>query len=81
MAMLLESPADLIGQIYFKTISGLSKEDALNGKESTITMLEEMQKMLTESIQNSRKAEEISALTTDIFTIADQTNLLAPAAL
>lgn len=54
-----------------------SEKSARSGKESTNLMIMEMRQMLTESIQNSRKAEEIRSLTADIFTIAEQTNLLA----
>lgn len=54
-----------------------SEQNALKGKESTSHMISNMYQMLSESIQNSKKAEEINALTTDIFTIAEQTNLLA----
>lgn len=54
-----------------------SEQSALGGKESTNLMISQMRQILTESIQNSRKAEQISALTADIFTIAEQTNLLA----
>lgn len=57
--------------------AGETEQSALSGKVSTSHMLAKMRQMLTESIQNSRKAKQISALTTDIFTIADQTNLLA----
>lgn len=54
-----------------------NEQSALRGKESTKLMLTEMRQILTESIQNSRKAEQIHSLTSDIFTIAEQTNLLA----
>lgn len=54
-----------------------SEQNARSGKESTSLMITEMRQMLTESIQNSRKAEQIRSLTADIFTIAEQTNLLA----
>lgn len=46
MAMLLESPADLIGQIYFKTISGLSKEDALKAKLALLNAFVNVQRKL-----------------------------------
>lgn len=48
MTMLLESPADLIGQIYFKTISGLSKEDALKAKLALLNAFINVQKKLTQ---------------------------------
>ncbi len=47
------------------------------GKESTVTMLDEIRAMLLESIENSKKAEQIAQLTDDILGIAGQTNLLA----
>ena len=47
------------------------------GKESTVTMLDDIRAMLLESIENSKKAEQIAQLTDDILGIAGQTNLLA----
>lgn len=55
----------------------VSEQAASEGKESTNKMLGNMRDMLIESIENSRKAERIAELTTDILGIAGQTNLLA----
>ncbi len=54
-----------------------SESEAKNGKESTNRMLDEIRAMLLESIENSKKAEQIAELTDDILGIAGQTNLLA----
>lgn len=54
-----------------------SEKTALDGKRSTDTMLNNIRSMLVESIENSKKAEKISELTSDILGIAGQTNLLA----
>lgn len=55
----------------------VSEQVASEGKESTNRMIDNMRDMLIESIENSRKAERIAELTTDILGIAGQTNLLA----
>lgn len=55
----------------------VSEKTASNGKTSTNTMLNTIRNMLIESIENSRKAEKIAGLTSDILDIAGQTNLLA----
>ena len=54
-----------------------SEKEARDGKESTNRMLDEIRAMLIESIENSKKAEQIAELTDDILGIAGQTNLLA----
>lgn len=55
----------------------LSERTAFEGKESTNKMLDSIREMLTQSIENSRKAEKIADLTADILGIAGKTNLLA----
>lgn len=50
---------------------------ALEGKTSTNTMIIDIRSMMEESIENSKKAENIATLTMDILDIANQTNLLA----
>lgn len=55
----------------------ISEKAAAEGKESTNQMLGNIREMLLESIENSREAEKIAALTADILGIAGQTNLLA----
>lgn len=54
-----------------------SETAAVHGKDTTNHMVESIRKMLTESIENSRKANDIALLTDDILGIASQTNLLA----
>lgn len=54
-----------------------SETIAVNGKNSTNKMVDSIRTMLTESIENSKKANDIAALTSDILGIASQTNLLA----
>jgi methyl-accepting chemotaxis protein len=51
--------------------------DALSGKENTASMLVEIQSELTTSINNSKEAEKIRDLTSDILNVSTQTNLLA----
>lgn len=60
-----------------QTRATISEKAAAEGKESTNQMLENIREMLLESIENSREAEKIAALTADILGIAGQTNLLA----
>lgn len=54
-----------------------SEKAALHGKNTTNDMVDNIRKMLIESIENSKKANEIATLTEDILGIAGQTNLLA----
>lgn len=54
-----------------------SKETALHGKDTTNAMVDGIRTMLLASIENSKKANDISLLTEDILGIAYQTNLLA----
>lgn len=54
-----------------------SEAVAIDGKENTNHMVDNIRKMLIESIDNSKKANEIASLTNDILGIASQTNLLA----
>ncbi len=54
-----------------------SEQVALEGKSSTNSIMDEISGMMKESIANSKKAENIVNLTTDILDIASQTNLLA----
>lgn len=46
MVQLLEGPADLIGQIYFKAISGLRPEDALKAKLALMSSFVNVQRKL-----------------------------------
>lgn len=48
MVYLLEGPADLIGQIYFKTISGLTPEAALKAKLALLSAFVNVQRKLTQ---------------------------------
>lgn len=54
-----------------------SEHTANEGRKSTDAMVSEIRAMLLESIENSKKVEDIKALTADILSIASQTNLLA----
>lgn len=54
-----------------------SEHTANEGRKSTDGMVSEIRAMLVESIENSKKVEEIKDLTGDILSIAAQTNLLA----
>lgn len=54
-----------------------SEHTATEGRRSTDAMVSEIRSMLLESIENSKKVEEIKDLTADILSIATQTNLLA----
>lgn len=54
-----------------------SQAVAVSGKESTNHMVDSIRDMLTQSIENSKKANDISLLTNEILGIAGQTNLLA----
>lgn len=54
-----------------------SEKTAVRGKDSTNHMVDSIRKMLVESIENSKKANDIALLTDDILGIASQTNLLA----
>lgn len=60
-----------------QTRATISEKAAAEGKKSTNQMLGNIREMLLESIENSREAEKIAALTADILGIAGQTNLLA----
>lgn len=51
--------------------------EAVSGKENTVSMLTEIQTQLTSSINNSKEAEKIRDLTSDILNVSTQTNLLA----
>ena len=46
MMKMLEGPADLIGQIYFKAISGLRPENALKAKLALMSAFVNVQKKL-----------------------------------
>lgn len=54
-----------------------SEKTALGGKESTNEMVGEIRSIMRESIENSKKVDDITNLTADILSIASQTNLLA----
>lgn len=54
-----------------------SEEAAINGKDTTNNMVDNIRSMLLDSIKNSKKANEIATLTDEILGIASQTNLLA----
>ncbi len=54
-----------------------SEQKALEGKSSTNGMADEIRSVMTESIENSKKASDIEKLTADILSIANQTNMLA----
>lgn len=54
-----------------------SEAVAVRGKDTTNNMIDNIRKMLTESIENSKKVNDIALLTDDILGIASQTNLLA----
>lgn len=54
-----------------------SETIAINGKDNTNNMVDNIRSMLIESIENSKKANEIASLTDEILGIASQTNLLA----
>lgn len=60
-----------------QTRATASKETALHGKDTTNAMVDGIRTMLVASIENSKKANDISLLTEDILGIAYQTNLLA----
>lgn len=68
------------GYIYAKECqerAQRSEQEALQGKSSTNTMVENLRQAMQSSIENSKKSEDIAGLTTDILGIAEQTNLLA----
>lgn len=54
-----------------------SEQIADSGKRNTNQMVDSIRGMMVESIENSRKAEQIASLTTEILGISGQTNLLA----
>lgn len=54
-----------------------SEAAAVQGKDTTNQMVDSIRSMLIESIENSKRANDIAALTEDILGIASQTNLLA----
>lgn len=54
-----------------------SEKTALDGKSSTNEMVSEIRSIMKESIENSKKVDDITKLTADILSIASQTNLLA----
>lgn len=54
-----------------------SEQIANTGKQTTNQMVDSIRDMLIESIENSKKAEQIESLTTEILGISGQTNLLA----
>lgn len=54
-----------------------SEAVAVQGKDTTNQMVDSIRSMLIESIENSKRANDIAALTDDILGIASQTNLLA----
>lgn len=54
-----------------------SETIAIKGKDNTNNMVDNIRSMLIESIENSKKANEIASLTDEILGIASQTNLLA----
>lgn len=53
------------------------RTDALNSKESTLAIMEEIRDMLKIAIENSNNVTKINELTEDILNISSQTNLLA----
>ena len=71
----LSSGEQLTNRIYERA-SDL-EEKSVAGKESTLSMLTKIRDALEKAIVNSRNAEKISELTTDILSISAQTNLLA----
>lgn len=54
-----------------------SEKSALEGKKTTNHMIGEIRTILQDSIDNSKKVDDIRSLTEDILSIAGQTNLLA----
>lgn len=53
------------------------RQEAVSGKKNTDTMINSIRSVLRESIENSKEAERIAALTSQILDISSQTNLLA----
>ncbi len=51
--------------------------EVLEGKNSTVNMMDNNKKLLETAIENSRSVEKINELTTEILNISSQTNLLA----
>ncbi|MCM1183730.1 MAG: methyl-accepting chemotaxis protein [Roseburia sp.] len=51
--------------------------EVLEGKNSTVNMMDNNRKLLETAIENSRSVEKINELTTEILNISSQTNLLA----
>ncbi|MBD5485875.1 MAG: methyl-accepting chemotaxis protein [Lachnospiraceae bacterium] len=89
MSCSTEVTADTILQIAHNSESGAefakecqirareSENTAVKGKASTNAMVDEIRSIMTESIENSKKVDDITELTLDILSIASQTNLLA----
>lgn len=68
------------GAVYAKecqTRAMESEKMALGGKFSTNEMVNEIRSIMVESIENSKRVNDITELTADILSIANQTNLLA----
>ena len=53
------------------------KSTAIESKESTIHMMEDIRTLLQQAIENCKSVEKIQELTGDILNISSQTNLLA----
>lgn len=68
------------GSDYAKNIKNNAdrmKSDAMDSKNKTLRLIEEIKENLSEAIQNSTKVEMINDLTNEILEISEQTNLLS----
>ncbi len=67
----LEAVTELQGRV------GTMRDTVLNSKETTTSVIENIQKALEVSVEESRSVKQIQELTNGILDIAEQTNLLA----
>lgn len=68
------------GKDFMEEVKGSAitiRTEAVNSKETTVKMIEEIRDILEAAIENSRSVEQINNLTNDILGISNQTNLLA----
>lgn len=70
-----EGGANLAKECQMRATEG--ETAAVYGKDNTNQMADRIREMLSESIENSKKVNDIAQLTDDILGIASQTNLLA----
>ncbi len=68
------------GSDYAKNIKDTAdrmKEDAINSKNKTLQLIEDIKGNLSKAIKNSTKVEMINELTNEILSISEQTTLLS----